>query len=76
MIRASLAALALSCSFGAVAAAQESDPYLWLEDIEGEKALGWVKKHPILVVLVQNDQFVGTVGHGQYVKRGLSEYLH
>lgn len=44
MIRASLAALALSCSFGAVAAAQESDPYLWLEDIEGEKALGWVKQ--------------------------------
>ena len=28
------------------------------------------------VVLVQNDQFVGKVGHGQYVKRGLSEYLH
>ncbi len=44
MIRASLAALALSCSFGAVAAAQEADPYLWLEDIEGAKALGWVKQ--------------------------------
>ena len=44
MIRASLAALALSCSFAAVAAAQEADPYLWLEDIEGEKALGWVKR--------------------------------
>ncbi|HWL41908.1 MAG TPA: dihydropyrimidinase [Ilumatobacter sp.] len=28
------------------------------------------------VVLVQNDRFVGKVGHGQYVKRGLSEYLH
>ena len=44
MIRASLAALALSCSFTAVAAAQEADPYLWLEDIEGEKALDWVKR--------------------------------
>ena len=44
MIRASLAALALSCSFSAVAGAQESDPYLWLEDIEGKKALDWVKR--------------------------------
>ncbi len=46
MIRASLAALALSCSFAAVAMAAEenSDPYLWLEDIEGQKALDWVKK--------------------------------
>ena len=45
MIRASLAALALSCSFAAVAAAaQDKDPYLWLEDIEGTKALDWVKK--------------------------------
>ena len=46
MIRASLAALALSCSMTAVALAapQEKDPYLWLEDIEGAKALDWVKK--------------------------------
>ncbi|QCB54471.1 S9 family peptidase [Sphingopyxis sp. PAMC25046] len=46
MIRASFAALALSCSFAAVAAAapQDDDPYLWLEDIEGAKALDWVKK--------------------------------
>src|SRR3546814_3444484 len=45
MIRASLAALALSCSFAAVAAAaQDKDPWLWLEDIEGAKALDWVKK--------------------------------
>lgn len=41
MIRASLAALALSCS--CAAAAQDEDPYLWLEDIEGQKALDWVK---------------------------------
>src|SRR3546814_19223965 len=41
MIRASFAALALSCSITAVAAAapQDDDPYLWLEDIEGAKAL-------------------------------------
>jgi prolyl oligopeptidase len=46
MIRASLAALALSCSITAVATAapQDKDPYLWLEDIEGAKALDWVKK--------------------------------
>lgn len=48
MIRASLAALALSCSVAAVAAPQDADknrdPYLWLEDIEGAKALDWVKK--------------------------------
>ncbi|MBA3940462.1 MAG: S9 family peptidase [Sphingopyxis sp.] len=46
MIRASLAALALSCSFAvvAVAASEDRDPYLWLEDIEGAKALDWVRK--------------------------------
>lgn len=45
MIRATLAALALGCSLAAVAAAAEdADPYLWLEDIEGAKALDWVKK--------------------------------
>ena len=46
MIRASLAALALSCSFTAVAAAAQDakDPYLWLEDIEGKTALDWVRK--------------------------------
>ncbi|KTE09525.1 prolyl oligopeptidase family serine peptidase [Sphingopyxis sp. H115] len=45
MIRASLAALALSCFFAAAAAAapQGDDPYLWLEDIQGKKALDWVK---------------------------------
>ncbi|MGV3731531.1 MAG: prolyl oligopeptidase family serine peptidase [Sphingopyxis sp.] len=44
MIRASLAALALSCSVVAVAAPPQADPYLWLEDIEGLKALDWVKQ--------------------------------
>ena len=57
MIRTALAALALSCSFSAFAATQDgetdapkaiapepADPYLWLEDIEGQKSLDWVKK--------------------------------
>ena len=50
MIRATLAALALGCSLLAVAAvaadqaSTDADPYLWLEDIEGAKALDWVKK--------------------------------
>ena len=46
MLRATLAALALGSSFLAVAAAAQDakDPYLWLEDIGGQKALDWVKK--------------------------------
>ncbi len=44
MIRASLAALALSCSIAAAATPPEADPYLWLEEIEGPKALDWVKQ--------------------------------
>jgi len=46
MIRATLAALALGCSFTTFAVAaekEEKDPYLWLEEIEGKKALDWVK---------------------------------
>jgi dihydropyrimidinase len=27
-------------------------------------------------VVVENDTFTGRVGHGRYVKRGLSTYLH
>ena len=26
-------------------------------------------------VIVENDTYVGTKGHGQYIKRGLSHYL-
>ncbi len=46
MIRATLAALALGFSFAPLATAaetEEKDPYLWLEEIEGKKALDWVK---------------------------------
>ena len=28
------------------------------------------------MVVMENDAFTGKVGHGQYVKRGLSQYLH
>jgi prolyl oligopeptidase len=28
-----------------VAVADTSDPYLWLEDVEGERALAWVREH-------------------------------
>jgi prolyl oligopeptidase len=58
MIRTALAALALSCSFSVMAAAQDedesdapkvvapepADPFRWLEDITGKKSLDWVKK--------------------------------
>jgi dihydropyrimidinase len=27
-------------------------------------------------VLVDDSRFVGSKGHGQYLKRGLSDYLH
>jgi prolyl oligopeptidase len=35
-----------SCALAAgVAAAQETDPFLWLEDVTGDKAMAWVKEH-------------------------------
>jgi dihydropyrimidinase len=42
---------------------------------------GWVidgKVDTVLsrgTVLIENDQYVGTKGHGQFIKRGLSQYL-
>jgi dihydropyrimidinase len=42
---------------------------------------GWVidgKVDTVLsrgTVVIENDQYVGTKGHGQYIKRGLSQYL-
>jgi dihydropyrimidinase len=27
-------------------------------------------------VVIENDTYVGTRGHGRFVKRGLSNYLH
>jgi prolyl oligopeptidase len=37
-------ALMLVAAAGAPLAAQDTDPFLWLEDVEGERALGWVKE--------------------------------
>ena len=31
--------------FASSALADDSDPFLWLEDVTGEKALSWVRKH-------------------------------
>jgi len=39
-----LLALGFISTVGAQAPAQENDPYLWLEDIQGEKAMAWVKE--------------------------------
>ncbi len=40
-------AWALVAPIGSIAplAAQETDQFLWLEEVEGERALGWVKEH-------------------------------
>jgi len=42
MKKALAAAVVLSCL--AVFAADDADPYLWLEDVEGAKALAWAKE--------------------------------
>ncbi|MCP4220688.1 MAG: S9 family peptidase, partial [bacterium] len=31
--------------FGTIAMNAQEDPYLWLEDVQGQKSLDWVKKH-------------------------------
>lgn len=41
----SLLFLILLCGVCMVVAQDESDPYLWLEEVDGEKALDWVKAH-------------------------------
>jgi hypothetical protein len=28
------------------------------------------------MVVIENDKFLGRKGHGKYIKRGLSQYLH
>ena len=38
------ACTATSPAMTAVAAADDRDPYLWLEDVEGERALAWVRE--------------------------------
>jgi prolyl oligopeptidase len=39
-----LAAVTLTALLGAPIRAAETDPFLWLEDVTGEKALAWVKE--------------------------------
>ena len=34
----------LSCSLRAMAQAQTSDPYLWLEDVSGDRSLAWARE--------------------------------
>ena len=41
--RAAIGATAAALIFGVAAAMSADDPYLWLEDVEGEKALDWVR---------------------------------
>ena len=43
MHRLLVVTLVLACC-GLAAADQVEDPYLWLEEIEGEKALSWAKE--------------------------------
>jgi prolyl oligopeptidase len=44
-VRRGIAAVAVLVAMSCLAiAAGETDPYLWLEEIEGEKALAWVKE--------------------------------
>jgi len=44
MLRLALAALCLSVLVVPACRAQDTDPYLWLEDVLGQKAIDWVKK--------------------------------
>lgn len=43
MTRLAAVSLAASLAFGATMAAETEDPFLWLEEVKGEKALEWVK---------------------------------
>ena len=37
-------AVALLAALACVALAADEDPHLWLEEVEGEKALAWAKE--------------------------------
>jgi prolyl oligopeptidase len=43
-MRKALIAVVVASSFVLVAVADDTDPYLWLEDVEGAKALAWAKE--------------------------------
>jgi prolyl oligopeptidase len=44
LLSPALALLVVAAMQATPAAAQDPDPFLWLEDVEGERALGWVKE--------------------------------
>jgi len=54
-----LVLLAFAIQVGVLAGPAEDDPYLWLEEIDGEKALSWVEKHnePTLAALKAVPEF-------------------
>ena len=39
-----ITALAMTASFATAAQTPSDDPYLWLEEVQGEKALAWVRE--------------------------------
>jgi prolyl oligopeptidase len=45
-----LVAILITLLASTVAVAQDEDPYLWLEEVEGEKALSWVKEQSAAAV--------------------------
>jgi len=49
---AAVATLALAGLAGASAAQPDDDPFLWLEDVQGEKALAWAREHNAKTVAV------------------------
>ena len=44
MTRAFVAAIVVSVLSSVAVLAQETDPYAWLEDVEGTKAVAWAKE--------------------------------
>ncbi|MBZ5589548.1 MAG: prolyl oligopeptidase family serine peptidase [Acidobacteriia bacterium] len=51
-VRISVIAVVLSVVLPWAAAAADEDPFVWLEDVQGEKALAWVKQHNALTTKV------------------------
>jgi prolyl oligopeptidase len=45
LTRLGAAALAVTLAGAAAAAAPDDDPFQWLEDVQGDKALAWAKEH-------------------------------
>lgn len=56
-----LAGLVMSAAISGAAGAQDEDPYIWLEEVEGERALAWVEEQNTrsLGVLEADERFQG-----------------